>query len=337
MSAPRYVFRLTHRCKRSSYALVLACCAASLAQADQPENRMTADQIARQGSATLQSIRDAPALPLVATNLVVKPPADGWVLGTVSSLSFDKEGRLYLLQRGDKADPIVVVDPGGNVVRSWGKGLFELPHYIRIDPEGNVWAIDAHSSVVYKFTPDGRQLLKIAVGGQAAGPTYFVGATDIAFCPGGRLFISDGYANARVVEYTPAGERVREWGVPGTGPGQFNLPHAIVCDSNNVLYVADRENGRIQRFDADGRLLSDWPIGKTYSMKLAAGALWAGVHGVDQPTGSPGWLVKLDLNTGSILGAVAVPEPFSMHAIEVDREGQPLTTANSGVLWFRSR
>jgi streptogramin lyase len=335
MHALRFVSNFAHRWTRfSAVLLVVGCCAAAAASA---ASVLTPEQIVQAGAATVQAIREAPALPLVQTNFMIKPPTAGWELGAVSSLAFGQDGLLYLLQRGAKADPIVVVDAGGNVVRSWGKGLFELPHYIRVDSDGNVWTTDAHSSVVYKFTPEGVQLLKIEVGGQVAGPSPFVGITDIAFCPDGRLFVSDGYANARVVEYTAAGHRVREWGVPGIGPGEFNLPHAIVCDASNVLYVADRENGRIQRFDPDGRFLSEWSVGKTYSLKLAGGALWAGVHGVDQPTGSPGWLVKLDRRTGKILSVVAVAEPFSMHAVEVDRDGQPLTTAKSGVLWFRPR
>ncbi len=297
----------------------------------------TAEQKAVLSAATLTSIREAPELPFVETDFAIAPPGPGRELGTISSLAFDKDGLLYLLQRGDRADPIIVVDRAGKILRSWGKGLFRIPHSIRIDNEGNVWTTDAQSSMIYKFSAQGEKLLEISVGGQPVGSSNFVGTTDIAFGPDGRLFVSDGYGNARILEYAADGRRVREWGVPGNGPGQFNLPHAIVCDANGVLYVADRENGRIQRFDLDGKYLGEWAIGKTYSLKLAGNVLWAGMHAVDQPTGSPGWLAKLDLRTGKILGTVVVPEKFGMHAVEADSQGQPLTIARSRVLWFRAR
>lgn len=315
--------------------LVLLACLAGCNLPAPAATQLTVEQKATESAMTLEAVLAAPALPLVETDFAITPPSPEWELGTVSSLAFDQNGLLYLLQRGAKADPIVVVDPAGKVVRSWGKGMFRIPHYIRIDPEGNVWTTDAQSSVIYKFSAHGEKLMEITVGEQPEGKNGFVGTTDIAFGPGGRLFVSDGYGNARVLEYSADGRRIRQWGTAGTGVGQFNLPHAIVCDANGILYVADRENGRLERFDLDGHYLGEWPIGKTYSLKLAGGVLWAGMHAVDQPTGSPGWLAKIDPATGKILGTVRVPEKFGMHAVEADSQGQPLTVAGSHVLWFR--
>jgi DNA-binding beta-propeller fold protein YncE len=317
--------------------LALLACFSACAVPVLAATELTFEQKATASSATLTSIREAPALQLVETDFAITPPRPGWELGTVSSLAFDKDGLLYLLQRGEKADPVLVVDKDGKVIRSWGKGMFRIPHYIRIDTEGNVWTTDAQSSVIYKFSPQGEKLLEISVGEKPAGKNGFVGTTDIAFGPGGRLFVSDGYANARIIEYAADGRRVREWGTAGTGPGELNLPHAIVCDGNGILYVADRENGRIQRLDLEGKYLGQWAIGKTYSLKLSGGVLWAGFHAVDQPTGSPGWLAKIDPRTGAILGTVAVPEKFGMHAVEVDANGQPVTVAKNRILWFRNR
>src|SRR5262249_27118564 len=156
----------------------------------------------------------------------------------------------------------------GRVLRSWGKGLYKIPHSIRVDPQGNIWTTDAASSLVLKFTPQGKKLLEIAVGGQPAHPASpFCGTTDIAFGPDGRMFVSDGSATASILEYTADGRRVREWGTPGTGPGQFHLPHGIAVDENGIVYVADRENGRIQRFDLEGHYLGEWSnLGKTFSL-----------------------------------------------------------------------
>jgi sugar lactone lactonase YvrE len=84
------------------------------------------------------------------------------------------------------------------------------------------------------------------------------------------IFISDGYANARILKYTADGKKVREWGSPGNGPGQFSLPHSVVVDESGILYVADRENGRIEKFDLDGKVWGEIPnLGRTYSLKLA--------------------------------------------------------------------
>jgi sugar lactone lactonase YvrE len=86
----------------------------------------------------------------------------------VSWVAASKDGLTYLLQRGDKADPVIAVDRDGNIVRSWGKGMYTMPHAIRVDPQGNVWTTDASSSMVYKFKPDGTLLMKIEIGGQPA-------------------------------------------------------------------------------------------------------------------------------------------------------------------------
>jgi hypothetical protein len=160
----------------------------------------------------------------------------------------------------------------------------------------------------------------------------------IAFAPGGRIFISDGYANARILEYTADGKKVREWGSAGTGPGQFRLPHSIVVDENNILYIADRENGRIQKFDLDGKFLDEIPnLGRTYSLKLGAnGTLWAGVQPLDEPAGSPGWIVKLDRKTGKILGYVPVTEKAGLHSVEDAGDGQPMTDIGNTIVWFKN-
>ena len=163
----------------------------------------------------------------------------------------------------------------------------------------------------------------------------FRGTADIAFAPDGALLVADGYGNARILEYTPEGKRVREWGSPGTGPGELNLPHAVAIDERGVIYVGDRENGRIQRFDREGRFLSLWDgLGKTYSLFLHGGAIWLGSHRLDQPNGSPGWLMKLHRDSGEVLGLV---ETTGTHSITITGAGELLTgTRPNLVLWFRA-
>src|SRR5215218_1058007 len=110
--------------------------------------------IDEQNAALRTMLQSAPKLPLTPAAVPVQPPSTpGWALGMVSWVAFSPDGLTYLLQRGDKADPIVAVDRSGKIVRSWGKGMYTMPHAIRVDPQGNVWTTDASSSMVYKFKP----------------------------------------------------------------------------------------------------------------------------------------------------------------------------------------
>ncbi len=200
-------------------------------------------------------LKDVPELPVERVELKVQPSL---MLETISAVTTDKHGNIYIIHRPSSGDPIVVLDPQGNFIRSWGRGLFTMPHGIRIDPDGNVWALDAHSSTIYKFTPEGRTLLEIRVGDVPDTTRTFCGATDIAFAKPGHIFVSDGYCNARVIEYDATGTKLREWGKHGTGPGEFKVVHSIALSPKGILYVADRENGRIERFDQRGQFLGQW-------------------------------------------------------------------------------
>lgn len=279
-------------------------------------------------------VSQAPRLALERSEFAIQPPGAEWAVEMVSSVAVDSKGVIYLLQRGRKADPVIAVSREGRVLRSWGASMYKIPHSIRIDPAGNVWTVDAASSVVLKFTPEGKKLLEIPVGGMPASKSEFRGTTDIAFGPGGRLFISDGYGNARILEYTAAGKRVRQWGTAGTGPGQFHVPHGIAIDEDNVLYVADRENGRIQRFDLNGKYLGGWSnLGKTFSLKISGGALYIGTQPRNEPNGAKGWLMKVDRKSGKVLGYV---ESTGHHSVEVFGNENLLTGSRPDrVLWFR--
>jgi DNA-binding beta-propeller fold protein YncE len=199
--------------------------------------------------------------------------------------------------------------------------MFTTPHAIRIDPQGNVWTTDAASSMVYKFSPEGRTLLQIEVGGQPTPCGNFCSTTDVAFAPDGNILIADGYRNARIIEYSADGARLREWGSAGTGPGQFRLPHSVQVDETGTIYVADRENGRIQRFDRTGTFLSEWRhYGKTFGMTIAGDAIWLSTI-PRGPNSAPGWLIQLDRATGKLLGYV---ESAGNHGMDVMANGDLL-------------
>lgn len=263
------------------------------------------------------------ALGFEHTDLRIAPPSEGWTLGMVSWIAAGRNGVTYLLHRGKDVDPVVAIDDEGRVLRSWGKGLFVMPHGIRVDPDGNVWTTDAATSMVRKFSPEGTLLLTIEVGGQPSPcPNNFCSTTDIGFGPGGRLFIADGYANGRVVEYAADGRKVREWGSLGTGPGQMRVVHSIVVAPEGVIYVADRENGRVHRFDLDGKLLGTWTgFGKTFSLALDGDAIWLTSQPRNEANFAPGWLIKVDRATGRMLGYV---NSAGGHGVTVTPDGDVL-------------
>lgn len=266
---------------------------------------------------------DTPRLPLTLTHVTVHSPRAGWELGMISSVAADGKGTIYLLQRGLSAQPVVAINEHGKVLREWGKGLYQIPHSIRIAPDGNIWTVDAASSRILKFTPQGKQLLDFTVGEQPKTTSQFNGTADIAFAPDGHLFIADGYGNARILEYDGNGKRLRQWGKPGTGPGELHLPHGIAIHADGSLFVADRENGRIQHFTREGKYLGEINgMGKTFSLTIRDNALWIGTQPRNEPNGAPGWLVKLDPATGKILGLVNSP---GHHSIDVTAKGDIYT------------
>ena len=290
------------------------------------------------------AIQRAPKLPFKNPEFTIHAPGSDWGIGFPSAVAMDSSGLIYVFQRSEepgrpaiagKADPVIVVNREGKVLRSWGKGMFKMPHSIRIDPKGNIWTVDASSSMIYKFTPQGEKLMEISIGGQPETKSAFNGTTDIAFAPNGHLLIADGYGNARILEYTADGRKVREWGTAGTGPGQFHQPHGIAIDSDGIIYVADRQNGRLQRFDLNGKFLSEWPdLGMVTTVAINGADLWIGTQQRNEPTGAAGWLMKIDRRSGKILGYV--DSGHGHHVVNVTLAGDLTSGARPDkVLWFR--
>lgn len=287
-------------------------------------------------AAIAKRIEASPTIHFGEQHIALHASIGGWEVGAVSGVAADNDGHLLVMQRGTKADPILVFDRRGNLLRSWGKGDFTLPHSLRIDPSGKIWALDAGASKVIKYSQTGEKLLTISVSPVPNTGSPFRGITDIAFAPGGNLYITDGYGNARVLEYTADGSKVREWGHAGTDPGEFHLPHAIQMGPDGTIYVADRENGRIEKFDRIGHFLGAIDhLGRCYALVLEHGALWASVSPMAKDPGSPGWLLKLDPVSGVILGHVDVPDEREGHALDLLPSGEPIITAGKGLLLFQ--
>lgn len=128
-----------------------------------------------------------------------------------------------------------------------------------MDKENNIWVTDVGWHQVFKFSHDGRLLLKLGeakVPGQDS--AHFNRPTDVAIASDGSFYVSDGYRNSRIVKFSPSGKYLFKWGKKGDGPGEFDIPHGIDLDEKGNVYVADRENQRIQVFDPNGKFQKEW-------------------------------------------------------------------------------
>lgn len=185
---------------------------------------------------------------------------EGWTFHEVVDVAVDSEDRVYVFNRGEH--PLMVFDREGNFLTAWGEGKFKRPHGITIGPDDMLYLADDDAHIIQKYTTEGELLMTIGTPGigasfQSGDP--FNKPTKVALEPEtGNLYISDGYGNARVHKYSPDGKHLFSWGASGCGPGEFNLVHSVCTDKQGYVYVADRENHRIQIFDANGNLHAQW-------------------------------------------------------------------------------
>ena len=186
---------------------------------------------------------------------------EGWSFIEVPGVAVDSRDQVYLFNRGEH--PVIVCDRDGNVLRTWGQGMFsDRTHGIRIGPDDSVYCVDDKMGTIQKFTSEGKLLMTIGEAFKPApkwGGLPFNRPTQAAVSPvTGDLYISDGYANYRVHRYSPDGKHVLSWGAPGIDAGDFVTPHNLYVDSDDLVYVCDRDNHRIQIFDAHGKLVTIW-------------------------------------------------------------------------------
>ena len=185
---------------------------------------------------------------------------DGWGFKEVAAVGADSKGNVYAFNRGEH--PMIVFDKDGNFLRSWGEGVFPRAHGITMGPDDTIFCTDDGDHTVRHCTLDGKVLMTLGISGQPApfmSGNPFHRCTHLAIDPqSGDFYVSDGYGNARVHKYSPDGKLLFSWGESGTGPGQFNIVHNICTDKDGWVYVADRENHRIQVFDSNGRFETQW-------------------------------------------------------------------------------
>ena len=223
----------------------------------------------------------------------------------------------------------------GEALGSWGGGFFVRPHGMHVDTDEHIWLTDIARHQVFKFTRDGELLLTLGEEGIAgADSTHFDQPTDVAVGPRGNIFVTDGYGNRRIVKFAPDGRYLAQWGREGSAAGEFINPHAIDISSEGQLYVADRENNRVQVFDTYGTFKGAYRLpAATYAAIHSAGSdqlyvtdyavvndttiLGSTIYRLDKRARAATALTK---RAGPQVQATA-PEPHRYHDLAIDRVG----------------
>lgn len=241
------------------------------------------------GSGTYHVVHHWPVLP------------EGELLGAVAGVGVDSHDNVFVFRRAERLwlspeldttpisrPPVLVFDGRtGRPLASWGEDRFAMPHGLAVDHEDNVWLTDVGLHQVYKCSHDGNLLLTLGERGVPGDDSaHFNCPTDVAAAPDGSFYVSDGYGNTRVMKFASDGRFLFQWGTKGNSPGEFDLPHAITLDADGRVYVADRNNARVQIFDGDGRYVSEWKdpaLGRPYDIAVGRDGTAFVADGGDQP------------------------------------------------------
>jgi DNA-binding beta-propeller fold protein YncE len=282
-------------------------------------------------------------MPATPTSSTVFEPVLGWpavphgiTLKEATSVAVDEDDRVYVFNRGN--NPMVVFDKDGNFIESWGVGEYTKPHGVHVAPDGDLLLVDDGGHTLKKTSKSGE--VRYVVGTHGEPSVWQEGApfnrpTDAFVSPvSGDIFVTDGYGNSRVHRFKPNGDHVMSWGGPGTGPGQFSLPHNLVVLKDGRVVVCDRENFRTQVFTEDGEYLDEFHFHRPQAITVGQGDDEAIYVTETRPPevqeGVPGLGLKihvLDQNFNEItrFGAGTsgeAPDQFiSPHGIAVDSEG----------------
>ncbi len=262
-----------------------------------------------------QEAPSAPPIPQLpfkpVENFFHYPPFS--IIGRVSGIAVAPSGNIVALVRGHH--PVLEFKPDGTFLRSWGEGseMFAGAHTLRFDASGHLWYVDAADNIIFRFDKEGRTIGTLGTNPEpwtwlthvyehAARPKQALyQETDIGWSKDGTSFVADGYGNSRVAKFSKDGVFITSWGERGAQPGNFNTPHGIVVDNNDVIYVADRGNSRIQTFDTEGQLKGVWNLPTApWSLCLTSGPSQTLF------VGSVGRVYKMSLD-GKVLGMFGRP------------------------------
>jgi hypothetical protein len=281
---------------------------------------------------------------------------DEIVLGDCAAVGVDSKNNVYAFNRGDH--PVAVFDQDGNLLRTWGEGVFTRPHGVHVAPDDTIWLTDDGDHTVRHCTLDGKILMTLGVAGKPApfmSGEPFHRCTHTALSPQcDHVYVSDGYGNARIHKYTIDGKLEKSWGESGTDPGAFNIAHNICCDPAGWVYLADRENHRVQVFDGNGKFETQWnnlhrPNGMCLGHDSAHGPDPLCYIGEGGPAGAinkdwPNIGARVSIHTlkGQVLarlgkphGGVAPGQFTSPHGIAVDSQGNIFVGELTGRSWSR--
>jgi len=266
---------------------------------------------------------------------------EGWFYREAAAVAVDQRDRVWVFNRGTA--PMIVFDPEGNILDtwSWEQGGFDNPHGITFAPDGNLFCVDNGDSTIKKFTPEGKLLLTLGVAHENSprmSNRPFSVPTHVGVDPRtNEFYVSDGYSNAAVHKFSPEGRYLMTWGESGTDEGQFNIVHNVKVDRDGWVYVADRENHRIQVFSPEGCFETQWVnLSRAACLDIDTsgerdivyiGEYFSGIASNDVGTGL-GPRVTVMSTDGKVLSRVGT-EPygsqagrfFSPHGIAVDSKG----------------
>src|SRR5215475_9896547 len=271
--------------------------------------------------------QNAPELDYVATSEPFSFPAGTTLAGAAAAVAFDSKGHLFVLTRGNPS--LYEFDNNGKFIRAFGDGLFTRSHGLRIDKEGNIWATDVGAHTVMKLDPQGKVLMTLGTKGQRGdwneSTQFFYEPNDVAIANNGDVFVAQGHTpgtngNPRVLKFDKNGKFIKSWGGKGREPGKFDVAHGLAFDAKGQLWVADRENQRIQIFDTDGKFIKELKYaGLPCSIDI-------GRQNVYMVNGFAGQLLKMDLE-GKVLAAMGKPgkgpgEFGEAHVLAVSPKGE---------------
>lgn len=197
--------------------------------------------------------------------------ANKYIVSQPTGIGVDKNNHIFVFQRTGRKwtkpfpdsaisqNTVLELDnESGKLINSWGANYFIMPHGLTVDKQNHVWLTDVGLHQIFKFSHDGKLLMKLGVAKVPGNDfLHFNLPTDIAVAEDGSFYVSDGYGNSRVVKFTSSGKYIKAWGTYGNKPGEFRIPHGIAIDNNNTIYVADRQNNRVQLFDTSGKYLRE--------------------------------------------------------------------------------
>lgn len=223
---------------------------------------------------------------------------EGINFGPCSAVAVRANGNILVFSRSEHA--LMEFNPEGMYLKTMCRGMFDNPHGLKLDPEGNIWATDTVGHIVVKMNSEGRIRMVLGVKGratdwhQAGHLRCFNEPNDIAFGPKGEVYVTQGHGKgeSRVIKFDADGNFLTTWGGEGKGPGEFNQPHAVLVDTQGLVYIADRSNQRLQVFDGEGKFLRE----KSHPGTPCGLALCSDSKHIMMAHGHAGRIMKLDMD-----------------------------------------